>query len=461
MIKKDFLLLFLFSMLVRLILFFTIYNQPIKFYSNPDAYNYEQIALNLIQFGNFSAETQPPLTPNLSRTPAYPFFIAGIYALTNKSVFAVILSQILIGSVAAALIPILANSLHLSRRVGWIGGMLLTADPLITLTTYQMITETVFMCFLLVATVMLTLYFQTQKKYWLAGSAVMFALTSLTRPISQYLTFALIPLFFLSTERVEWRSAWKNFLLFLVINLTITYSWAYRNYYEADIWTLSAIGDKNLLYYRASDVLAEERNINEQEAKSELVQSIQAEVNTHNLTAAEEIHLMRTQAMEIFRKYPMTTLKVHAIGFVKVFANPGFNLFCIMLDNDPVSLDASKNIMGCESSKQGGIIKQTKEKIAEMTWLEILVSILEILLLAAMYLGTALGSWNLLQAKQWYLLYFLLVPIAYFSILSAGGESVSRFRIPIIPFLAILAGIGFSRFYLRMKEGQGKQTRIT
>jgi 4-amino-4-deoxy-L-arabinose transferase-like glycosyltransferase len=453
MIKKDFLLLFVFSLLIRLALFLMIYSQPIKFYGNSDAYNYEQIALNLIQSGDFSDEAEPPLTPNLYRTPAYPLFIAGIYSLTNKSALAVILAQILIGSLASALIPILANSLSLSRRVGWLAGLLLALDPLIILTTYQMMSETVFTGFLVVATIMLALYFRTRNICWLAGSAVMLALTSLTRPISQYLAFALIPLFFISMERAQWRWIWKNILLFLVVSLTITYSWAYRNYSEADIWTLSASGDKNLIYYRARSVLAEGKNISEQEAAAELVQYIQSEVKTHNLTSAQEIHLMRAKAMEIFRQYPMATLKVHAKGFVEVLANPGLNLFCTMLDNGEVRLDDAKNIIGCMSNNNGDFMTLARDKFDKMNWLEKLVSFLEIALLAGIYFGTALGTWKLVRSRQWYLLYFLCILIVYFPILSAGGGTGARFRIPIVPFLAIMAGIGFSRFHALTEKG--------
>jgi hypothetical protein len=453
---RDFFLFFLFSLLMRLALLLVIYSQPIKFYSNSDAYNYEQIALNLMQSGNFSGESEPPLTPNLYRTPAYPLFIAGIYSLTNKSAFAVILTQILISSVTSALMPILANSLRLSRRVGWTAGLLLAVDPLMIFTTYQMMSETVFTGFLVIATIMLALYFWTRKIFWLAGSAVMLALTSLTRPISQNLAFALIPLFFMDPEGTQSRSAWKIILLFMAINLTITYSWAYRNYSAADIWTLSASGNKNLLYYRARSVLAKGKDITEQEATAELVQYIQTEVQTHNLTSAEEIHLMRAKAMEIFRQYPMTTLKIHAEGYIGVLANPGFNLFCIMLSNDEVRFDAANNVIGCASNSKGSLITRVQDKLAEMSWLEKLVSFLEVLLLAGMYLGTALGVWKLLQARQWYLLTFLCMLVAYFSILSAGGGTGARFRVPIMPFLAIMAGIGFS--YLPTKRGYTKQT---
>jgi 4-amino-4-deoxy-L-arabinose transferase-like glycosyltransferase len=450
--KKHFLILVSLSLVVRMGLFFFISKEPLKFYSNSDSYNYEHIALNLLHHGEFSSDTENPLTPNLYRTPVYPVFIAGIYALTDESPYAVVFIQLLIGSLISALMLVLAKSLHLSQNVGWLAGLILALDPLITLTSYQMITETLFTGLMISAIITFSLYFRDRKWIWLVSSAVLFALTSLTRPISQYLPFLLLPLFFLAFDRSEWNHVWKGILIFSSISMILTYSWAYRNYQTAKVWTLSAIAEQNLLYYRARDVISAEKNISEQEAAGELEQYIQTNVKKYNLSPAQEIRLMHSKATEIFLEYPVSTFKVHTKGFIKVLANPGLNLFCVMLDSQKVQLDDSKNVVGCASAENSGLIAQLTSKLKQMNPFAKSVSILEIIMMAAMYAGTAFGSWRLWQQKQWFILSLLLIPLLYFSVLSAGGESVARFRIPMVPFLSILTGIGCFKHYLQEKE---------
>jgi hypothetical protein len=34
--------------------------------------------------------------------------------------------------------------------------------------------------------------------------------------------------------------------------------------------------------------------------------------------------------------------------------------------------------------------------------------------------------------------------IFYFIIISAGGETYSRFRVPVVPYFAVLAGVGYA-----------------
>ena len=440
MIRRNVYLIFLFSLFIRLAIWFVVYPQPIKFYSDSDAYNYENIAFNLMEHGEFSGETQPPLEPNYYRTPVYPIYVAGVYSLTENSVFVAVLIQLLIGSVTPALMLVLADILRLSSRVGWSAGLLLAIDPLVLLTNYQLITETMFTFLLVLGIVMLALYFRNRSLTWAVGSGIILALATLTRPISYFLPLALLPLGFVGVSRAQWTQVARGILVFLTIYLFMTNLWAFRNYREIGVWKLSAIGEKNLLYYRAREVLEEEQNKTTDEVNAEIAQLVQTEVDTPGLTTAQEIEWMREQALDIFRQYPVTTLKVHVLGLAKVMVNPGFHLICMMTTTDPIQIDATGGITSCESGGQQ--VEQARGRFASMNGLGIVSAVLEIILLAIFYVGSALGVWKLLRSKQWYLLGLVVIPIIYFSILSAGGESVSRFRIPIVPFLALLAGIG-------------------
>lgn len=65
-----------------------------------------------------------------------------------------------------------------------------------------------------------------------------------------------------------------------------------------------------------------------------------------------------------------------------------------------------------------------------------------VVLLAAAYLGAAVGGIGLLRERRWLALAVLLLLLGYFVGLAAGAESNSRFRVPAMPFIALFAGFG-------------------
>ena len=75
-IRKDLLLLFILTVIPRVILFvaITLKNYPTGFWVY-DSYGYAQIAYNLIENGVFSQSYDAPLEADYFRTPLYPLFL--------------------------------------------------------------------------------------------------------------------------------------------------------------------------------------------------------------------------------------------------------------------------------------------------------------------------------------------------------------------------------------------------
>src|ERR1700676_971549 len=70
---------------------------------------YDRLANNLLDHGTFASEEMPPLRPTLYRTPGYPLFIAGIYALAGRSPMAVYVVQFIMLWVAGILIVLIGK----------------------------------------------------------------------------------------------------------------------------------------------------------------------------------------------------------------------------------------------------------------------------------------------------------------------------------------------------------------
>jgi hypothetical protein len=73
-------------------------------------------------------------------------------------------------------------------------------------------------------------------------------------------------------------------------------------------------------------------------------------------------------------------------------------------------------------------------------WVLAVLLLLTLLLLFS-YLGWALGTLHQLWERQFFSLVFLSLPIFY-QLLIPGDVSYARFRVPVMPFICILAAIG-------------------
>lgn len=149
---------------------------------------------------------------------------------------------------------------------------------------------------------------------------------------------------------------------------------------------------------------------------------------------------MHNKAAEILFQYPKQTIIVHLKGLARVLINPGLDINCLMLNSQ-------NSLSGCAAKDAKNLIDGLKLKFSYMNKFQSIVATWSIILLIATYLGALIGLWILFRQGDWRILTLLLTLTAYFSILSAGGESVSRFRIPFLPFLAIMASIGITSIY--------------
>jgi hypothetical protein len=274
-------------------------------------------------------------------------------------------------------------------------------------------------------------------------AAVTLALSALTRPISQFLPLALWPVFGLAYSSARWQSAVIRTIGFVLVSQLLLSVWACRNYGETGLWTLSTIGEHNLIYYRARDVVAEVEHISRQEASDQLQAKIVQDTSAHKLTAAQIVTLERREALAIFAHYPIATLEMHGKGFLRIFAQPGYDVICKLLS--PVD-DAPECYSETGTAERVDLLEKFIGKFGPMNPLQLSVSIWGTLLLGLTYASAAGGGILLIRRRQWFALTLFLLVIPYFALLSSGAESTSRFRIPILPIFAILAGIGGDGF---------------
>jgi hypothetical protein len=84
---------------------------------NVDAIGYHQLAVNLIQRGIFSLNTEAPFQPDSIRTPAFPVFIALIYLAVGVAPRAIVVVQAILDSITALIAMGIAANLGQPKYV--------------------------------------------------------------------------------------------------------------------------------------------------------------------------------------------------------------------------------------------------------------------------------------------------------------------------------------------------------
>ena len=97
---------------------------------NVDAIGYHQLAINLVEQGVFSLNTAAPFLPDAVRTPGYPIFIATVFALFGPEPRLVLCVQIVVDSITAVLVVLLARRLSHTPRAAILAGVLYALNPL-------------------------------------------------------------------------------------------------------------------------------------------------------------------------------------------------------------------------------------------------------------------------------------------------------------------------------------------
>lgn len=105
--SRKLIIIFSIALSLGLILFFAVgsWNDEVlkERLLNHDSKEYHNIAVNLIENKVFSNTESSPHSPNIFRTPIYPFFLASVYAIFGYKPYIAIFFQLIIGAITCIL----------------------------------------------------------------------------------------------------------------------------------------------------------------------------------------------------------------------------------------------------------------------------------------------------------------------------------------------------------------------
>ncbi len=395
-------------------------------FTTNDSVSYDRSALALLRAGRFDVSPDDP-TPQTMRTPGYPALLAAVYAIAGHRPAAALTLQVLLFAATVWLAWDLAR-----RRFGagaaLPAALLLSLDGASHLHSLLLLTETWF-TFVLCLGLFCFVRLEHQHPRWAVGLlGAMLGATALVRPIAWPLVLVLPAVLLVLGKR---GAVSRPLALLLAAGmLAAVLPWVARNTVVTGQPSLATIGRVDLVRFRLAQSVAYARNISLEQARWELgATDANAALRTNwtggRLLAAFWRHadgLALTQLVGTAALFGSTAEH----GLLRVAGFPGPNLG-----------PAGALVRG----GWGGLRQYAADHPQHLAVYAAMVTHLVLVYLLA---GLALAATRhaaTTSARRFDVI--ALTILSYFVLVSAGPETYHRFRVPLMPLLAVYAGAGW------------------
>lgn len=387
--------------------------------------SYVPLAHVLVSHGRFAE--RPDARPDLFRTPGYPAFLAATIAVLGDSIWRSLAAQVVVSLLTIVLTWLLAREL-LSERAALVAALVAALDPPTNTHAVIYLTETVFTAVFALGCLGVWRAARRDSAAWAAAGGLALGLSVLVRPIALYIGPLGAVLLALAARGPLARRALLAALA-LILSLAPPLAWMARNASNGAGFILTCIEGQNLLYYRAAPVLADVRGIGWEPAMAEL----KAEMKKRAAGAPEngqvESAHAKALALETLRAHPAATARMLAEGVARFWAAPGNADLMLLL----------------------GVIElghQARWPERGPAWLQALAYALGVAAQVVHLAILALAAWgaaSFARRGRWLELLFTVGLLVAFTVLSAGPGAYARFRVPVVPLLALLAAAAVER----------------
>lgn len=417
-------LIFVFYVVVRLAPFFFIFDNTSRFFLL-DSYEYSLLGVNIEQHGYY---TPGGGEPGLRRSPGYPAYLATVYKFFGvKPAVALFLQIILSGFIPVFLY--LNAELLFSKKVARIASVVSIFEPVSIIYANILLSETLFVIVLLIS----TYFFIKSMRHKNTSAFVISAITSgmavYIRPVALYLPFA-YAFIYITLSSMSFRDRIKYALGSIFIVGLVVSPWIARNYIVDQYRGFCSIQDVNLYYYRAAGILSDKEHLPLKQVQDRLKEAI-----PEGLSLANEYQFMRDKAVNIILHYPYAYLKVLFKGSINMlFAPERYAVFKLA--------NIKPRFLGV--MWQGRTIGEALKMLMSDPFIVATIVIYQLIFIVLLWLLILLGM--VIMTGEGFIreLITLLFIIAYFIVVSAGPEAEPRFRLPVLPYMIIIASFAIS-----------------
>jgi hypothetical protein len=375
----------------------------------PDSETYLTPAQHLLQGLGYTNDVNEPDT---MRTPVYPLLLIPFVALTS-SLTPIVVVQHLINIALAMAIYLFVRRRFDNRFAALLAAIIFAIDTPTIHYANKVLTETLFTAVLFALFVLIANVAprpsaaQRSNRSAEGGGAtlagILAGLLVLIRPVA-IVYFLILAIFFVR----------RRVAAFVILAMLFPLGWAIRNRIAGGVFTVSSIGGVNMLDYRAAGAIAilDKGEFRESLAdrQSELQDDADGEIARKLHIASADDAPVAIRARELGRIGLRIALR-HPIGLVLVTVR---GLLVNLFDSD------------WEAMMMVSTLDSSLVRLAVNAWTHIVIAL------------AAIGV-TLMWRRDRGLALLIALTVGYYLLISAGGEAESRFRVPVVPQIAIAA----------------------
>jgi len=416
----------------------------LKFQVGWDAADYIPLAQGIQHGCGFARYTNGRCgNPDMSRPPGYPFFVAMMPGLRS-----VLVIQAVLGSMLCVWL-----GWFVMKRWGFAAGILaeiLLATDIPSIVYGGMIMSEECFQFLIAGGVLLGLS-AIDGEEWSRTSlikgfaaAAMYTAAAMLRPPGVFLVL-FAPLPFLLASGITWRRAIGFGLVAFMLPVSAVLGWTARNE-RIGYTTFCTDSSYTAYFYNAAGVLAYADHRPFNAVSAELARKVNLPANHTDIALGIEREMM-ARTLQIYLAHPLPAALVTVRGLALVALVPDRNELNEMIGANgagPFGLPPSYDLA---------------ERLRNTLRSPLLVTLIavQLIVMVFVWLGVARAfmhaHWHSKRAAA-----FIAIPAAMALVMlmcAASPDAHARFRVPAMPFLAMLAGIGAAA----SRSGQGGTLR--
>ncbi|MGH7782133.1 MAG: hypothetical protein ACREQR_20155 [Candidatus Binataceae bacterium] len=400
-----------------------------------DSVGYLALAHGIREGCGFAAMNGSCGAAEVMRTPGYPLFLVPFLNHYRLAIFI----QAIFGATVCILVAAYAR-----RRYGLLAAVVAVAivafDPPSITVTKELLTEPLFQL-ILTGAVLAALSSRAIAAGFLFGAA------ALVRPVG-------IPLLLLAPAPFLISRHWLRAAVVFVVPVLMIGAWAVRNYRVAGVFTVTTEGAMTLYSFSVPDVISIATGVPLADAQIAAARALEVpafgnredliararqlslydEVSWAAQTSPPVVRFMLSRSIASIMSHPIATAWVTAVGLMRLAFEP----------HEP----------------DVGLAKIMGGKGRAFQLLRFGSMALESILLWLIWIGVARAMWIYPRDGQlWILLGFALLLLLAAAPFSDMFDP--RYRVPAIPFLATIAGVGWANLVALLTPGISNDARVT
>lgn len=390
-----------------------------------DGAQYHEIAIGFLN-GTPLSETNWAT----DRTLGYPYFVTAIYAISNNSIWLLFAIQTLLNILMVPMVYWATQEIFSSRRAGNFAAATFALSAIsVAWASRYLYTETLFTFILLAFLMVFIKIWQRDSLKWFFILGILLGMATIVRSVLQY--FIVIPILIILLQDRTLRRKVILSGITIVGLLMIIAPFQLRNLNVYGHYTLSTISGNVLTKYMVT-AKARADGIDYLQARDDIKIATRDDIpNPFDLSERNK-SLGFSSVKE--NSVDFAILYVQGIISFMIGTEKSSYLFVIFNQDRPV-LDSPLN---AETFSER-IIRNIKDIKKEYFLTPVLI-----VKLLIEYVAIALGLMILLRGKQKTMALLFVLTIVYFILATGFMGRAPRYKIPVLPLYAILAGGGFT-----------------